>query len=209
METNEILQKIYELLAGQNKSESWRPIDNGRQQSSYKEFSITIAPNGIYVLNNPFNYFRCLDANQNFKIAWSTNNGQTDFSAGLGIKFEQVIPYAQIFNPSSAPLVISVGVGIGYFDDSRLNVTGTLRTSPAQYQFFTAETLTFDSSGTLDIAPAQKLIIQNTGGDVIYIGGTGTDGLQLQPQGSFELSFSEDLTIYGTDGETVAVGSFS
>lgn len=188
--------------------ETWKPINNGRQQSSYQEFQIKIEAGGVYTLNNPFNYFRCLDANQPFLVAWSTNTGRTNFQAGLGIKFDDVIPYAQIFNESSSPLVLSVGVGIGYFDDSRLSVSGTVQTEPAPYSFFEVETKTF-SGGQIEIPPAQKVIIQNTGNATVYIGGTGTDGLQLQPFGSFEFSFNGTITIYGTDGQTVAIGSFS
>lgn len=189
-------------------AEQWLPVDNGRQQASYTEFTITIQPGESYILNNPFNYFRCLDANQRFEVAWSTNNGKTNFEAGLGIKFDQVIPYVQIFNPSGAPLVVSVGVGIGYFDDSRLTVSGTVETAPAPYSFFTVNQYTF-TRVPLTIPQAQKVIIQNTGTAVVYIGGAGTDGLQLQPQGSFEYSLSADVTIYGTAGNTVTVGSFS
>ena len=188
-------------------SETWLPIDNGRQQSSYQEFTITIDAGGSYILNNPFNYFRCLEANQSFKVAWSTNNGQTNFQAGLGVKFDQVIPYVQIFNPSGAPLVVSVGVGIGYFDDSRLSVSGTIQTEPAPYSFFTATSQTFGSGGSIEVPAAQKIIIQNTGENIIYIGAA--NGLQLQPQGTFEYSLAEPLTLFGTSGQTVAIGSFS
>ena len=106
-------------------ADTWLPIDNGRQQSSYLEYSVIVPPRGSHILNSPFNYCRCLDANQPFKVAWSTNNGQTNFQAGLGVKFDQVIPYVQIFNPSESPLVVTLGLGIGYFDDSHLSVSGT------------------------------------------------------------------------------------
>lgn len=190
-------------------ADTWLPIDNGRQQSSYKQFDITIPANDSYVLNNPFNYFRCLNSNMNFQIAWSTNNGKTDFQAGLGIKFDQVIPYAQIFNPSGSPLVLTVGCGIGYFDDSRLSVSGTVLTEPAPYSFFNVETMTFSGNAPVEVPPAQKIIIQNTGNTTIYIGGTGTDGLQVLPQGTFETSYSGTINVYGTSGQTIAVGSFS
>lgn len=186
----------------------WQPINNGRQQSSYREFTIELPANGVYTLNNPFNYFRCLSANQKFKVAWSTNQMDTVFESGLGIRFDTIIPYAQIFNDSEAPLVLSVGVGIGYFDDSRLTVTGTVYTATAQYTSFSATSMTF-SSGSLEIPAAQKVIIQNTGDNVVYIGGTGTDGLQLQSQGTFEYSLNVPLVVYGTNGQTISIGSFN
>lgn len=190
-------------------ADTWLPIDNGRQQSSYQEYSVIVPPRGSHILNSPFNYCRCLDANQPFKVAWSTNNGQTNFQAGLGVKFDQVIPYVQIFNPSESPLVVSLGLGIGYFDDSRLSVSGTVQTEPAPYSFFGVETKTFPEAGVIEVGAAQRIIIQNTGSEKIYVGGTGIDGLQVTPLGSFEYSFSGAVNVYGTSGQTIAVGSFS
>ena len=100
-------------------------INNGRQQSSYKEFTITLTAGQVYQLNNPFNYFRCLETSADFKGAWSTNQMDTDFKKGLGIRFDDVIPYAQIYNPNNATITIKIGVGIGYFDDNRLTLTNT------------------------------------------------------------------------------------
>lgn len=183
-------------------------INNGQQQSSYREFIIQLQAGGVYTLNNPFNYLRCLEASSGFEIAWSTNLGNTQFEAGLGIKFPDVIPYAQIFAPEDLPLTVRIGCGIGEFDDSRLTVSGTVRTEPAQYALFNASTLTI-ADGSATVPVAQRVIIQNTGANVMYIGGTGTDGLQLQPQGTFEYSSAEELTVYGTDGDTLAVGEWN
>lgn len=207
MDTNEILLKIYELLLGQNIND-WQVINGGRQQSSYKEFSKTLAPYEVYTLNNPFNFCRCLSATGDFKIAWSSNQADTDFSEGLQAKFDTVLPYVQLFNPSASPVTVKLGLGIGDFDDSRLTVAGAIQTYSAQFASFSASTETI-ASGQATIQPAQKVIIQNTGANVMYIGGTGTDGLKLQPNGSFEFSLETPLIIYGTDGDTLAIGSFS
>ena len=184
------------------------PIDNGLQQSSYQEFSIQIPAGSFYKLDNPYNYFRCLSANQPFSVSWGSNVGRTNFEAGLGIKFNSVLPSVLIFNDSGAPLVVSVGLGIGEFDDSRLSVSGTILTNPAPYAFFGVQQYTF-SGGQVEIPAASKLLIQNTGTANIYIGGTGTNGLVVVPLGSFELEYSGALTVYGTDGQTISVGSFS
>jgi len=185
------------------------PINTGRQQCSFTKMKIEIPAGGSYKYDSPFNYFRCYDATDDFHVSWSTNSSRTDFGGGFGVRFEDVIPYVIIFNPNKTPLLLSVGVGIGYFDDSRLTVSGTVQTLQAQFTNFSAETMTFDESGALEVAPAQKIIIQNTGSAVVYIGGTGTDGLQLQPLGTFETSLQDSLTLYGTSGSTIAIGSFS
>lgn len=183
-------------------------INTGRQQSSYKEFTITLPANGIYTLNNPFNYFRCLEASHAFKVAWSANTMDTDFEAGLGISFDDVIPYAQIFNPTNSAITIRVGCGIGYFDDSRLTVSGTVYTEPAQYASFAATSVAI-SSGKATIPVAAHTIIQNNGANVMYIGGTGTDGLRLAAGGTFEFSCAAVVTVWGTNGDKIAIGGFN
>ena len=125
---NEVIEKIERLTDTLNGGVTVLPINNGQQQSSYREFEITLKAGGVYTLNNPFNYFRCLSATSAFEVAWSTNTGRTNFESGLGIKFNSVIPYAQIFAPKNQGITLKIGAGIGYFDDSRLTVTGNVRT---------------------------------------------------------------------------------
>ncbi len=187
-------------------ADTWEPINNGRQQSSFRRFIITLPPHGIYTLNNPFNCFRCYNAAHDFGVAWSSNSDKTDFGQGMMVKFDDVIPYAQIFNDTEAPLTIDIGVGIGIFEDSRLSVCGDIKSKDAPYNSFSAATVTI-ADGSAEIGVANKTIIQNTSSNVMYIGST--DGLQLQPQGTFEYALDVPLTIYGTDGDTLAVGSFN
>lgn len=182
------------------------PIDNGRQQASFRRFKIVIPAGGSYKLDNPFNYFRCYEATFDFKIMWSANNSQTDFGAGLGIRFNEVLPYVIIRNPGETQLLVDVGVGIGYFDDSRLSVSGTIKTMPAPYSFLAVKNVTI-ADGSATVPAAAKTIIQNTGANVMYIGTT--NGLQLQPQGSFEVELDEDFKVYGTDGDNLVIGSFN
>lgn len=182
------------------------PIDNGRQQASFHRFMIVIPAGGSYKLDNPFNYFRCYEATFDFDIMWSANNEQTRFGAGLGIKFDTVIPYVIIRNHGATELRVDVGVGVGYFDDSRLSVSGTVKTMPAPYSAFAVTNVTI-TDGVATVPAAGRSIIQNTGANVMYIGAA--NGLQLQPQGSFEVELNEDFTVYGTNGDTLVIGSFN
>ena len=187
---------------------SWLPINNGRQQSSYREFTITLKPNETHILNNPFNYFRCLEANEKFKLAWSTNNGWTNFQAGLGIKFDDVIPYVQIFNDNAVPLTISVGCGIGYFDDSRLTLSSNvyvkntnedpMYTREMVYSQFrsTLVTVTQDGATFRPSAETKKIIIQNINTTEILW----ALGAALQPYGTFEMNFTGAVTLGGIAG---------
>lgn len=187
---------------------SLKPINGGTQQALYSEHEIIVAGNSLFEVANPYNFFRCLEANHNFQVAWSSAIGKTDFSAGLRAKFEDVLPSAIIFNPEPTPLVVRIGLGIGDIDDSRLTVSGTVQTQPAQYSNFSAQTITI-ASGQAIVPAAQKNVIQNTGANIMYIGGSGTDGLQLLSGNTIDLSVDDNITIYGTDGDTIAVGSFN
>ncbi len=189
-------------------ADTWQPINGGRQQSAFRRFVFTLAPNGVYMLTNPFNCIRCYAATHDFKVAWSPNTDSTDFGQGLMVKFDDVIPGVQFFNPTDAPLTIDVGLGIGYFEDSRLSVSGNVQSVPAPYASFQSSTLTI-ADGKVTVGVANKHIIQNTSSNVMYIGGSGTDGLQLQPQGVFEYELQTELDVFGTDGDTLAVGSFN
>jgi len=62
------------------------------------------------------------------------------------------------------------------------------------------------TAGTATAPAGAKVILQNTGANVVYIGGTGTDGLQLQPQGTFEYNSSVSLPLFGTDDDTLVAG---
>jgi hypothetical protein len=185
-----------------------KQITTGSLQSVYSEHEITVAGNSFYELSNPYNFFRCLEANHNFQVAWSSAIGKTDYSAGLRAKFEEVLPSVLIFNPVATPLTVKIGLGIGDIDDSRLTVSGTVLTQPAQFNTFVAQTLTI-SGGQAIISPAQKNIIQNTGSNIMYIGGSGTDGLQLLAGTTIDLTVDDTITVFGTDGDTLAVGSFN
>ena len=186
--------------------DSWKPINNGRQQSSFKYFTIPLQPKEVKTVDNPYTCFRCYDSTANFQVAWSSNTDFTDFGEGMMIHFDgEPIPSAKLYNPNNVAIVVKIGMGIGYFEDSRLSVTGSIQTVQGAYDAFTAATQTI-TGGSTTIAAGHN-IIQNTGSNVMYIGGAGTDGLQLQPQGVFEINFDGALTIYGTDGDTVAIGS--
>lgn len=186
--------------------DTWLPIDNGRQQSSYTEFTIKVAPGDFYKLDNPFNYFRCLEANMPFQVAWSTNNGKTNFQAGLGVKFDVVLPYALIFNDSESELSVSVGVGIGYFDDSRLSVSGTLYvanntetpiyTTDIAYTPQMPQVVTVTTSA--EITPTvgvKKAVLQNSGTSNLNL--YAANGLILPPLATVDIAVSEPFSVFG------------
>lgn len=183
------------------------PIDNGRQQSSFRRFKSVIQANGSYKLDNPFNYFRCYNASADFKVMWSANNSQTDFGAGLGVKFDEQLPYVIIRNPGEETLTVDVGVGLGYFDDSRLSVSGTvfvdntpetpLYTADNTYQSTFPHAFTF--TDVCEITPTEgvkKALIQNVGSTNlrVYAG----DGLIMPPLSTLEITVKNGFSIFGS-----------
>ena len=177
-------------------------------QAMYKAYQVVIPPHTSKEFNTVYSFFTCIEANELFEVRFSSSVGFTQFEQGLYTQFNHLMDYLLIHNPNDAPLVLKFGVGSGRFEDNRLTVTTTVKTQPAQYALFNASTLTI-ADGSATVPVAQRVIIQNTGSNVMYIGGSGTDGLQLQPQGTFEYSSAEELTIYGTDGDTLAVGEWN
>ena len=139
-----------------------KQINNGRQQSSYREFSITMQPDQVYTLNNPFNYFRCLRSTTDFEVAWSSNQMDTNFRQGRQAKFDDVLPYVVLHNNQVTAITVVVGLGIGDFDDNEFSIYGSISTVQGQYDTFSATTVAI-SSGIITIPVAEHTIIQNNG----------------------------------------------
>ena len=185
-------------------AETWLPINTGRQQSSFKYFTITLQPSEVYDLPNPFTCFRCYDATADFQVAWSSNADFTDFGEGMMVQFVDVIPTAKLFNPNNVAITLKIGVGIGTFEDSRLSVAGSIQTRAGLYDTFSANSQTI-SGGQTTVAAGHS-ILQNIGSNVMYIGGTGTNGLQLLPYGSLEIAVDQSIVVWGTNGDKLVVG---
>lgn len=187
-------------------------INSGSQQSSYTRFEYTLAAGEVKTIVNPYNYFTCLESTSPFDVAWSTNRSSTGFEKGLQVHFknDELIPSVTITNTAATANHIVIGMGCGNFQDNRLVLgTGaTLSTYPAQFTSFAINNQTI-ASGKATIPAAKKNIIQNNSSNLMYIGGSGTDGLQLQAGGTFEYSSEIALEVWGTDNDVVTVGSFN
>lgn len=186
----------------------WQPIDNGQVQAAARFYTATIKAGENKTIYSPFNVCKCISANQKFKVAWSSNTGATDFAEGWKVKLNVPINSIQIFNVGATDLIVTLGLGIGDIDDSSFAVSGTVYTEPSPYLTFAATTVQL-SDGKADVPVSSHTIIQNTSANIMYIGGTGTDGLQLKPNGTFEFSCAAVVTVYGTTGDSLAIGSFN
>ena len=185
-------------------------INLGSVQAPYQEFTYTIPAGGSQKIDYVFQSFNLLDASAAgaLKCNFGGAVNETLFSAGMGYKLTSPVQFITLFNTAAAPLTVHISLAIGDIYDNRLTVTGTVLTQQAQFTSFSATTVQI-ASGKATIPPAAKNIIQNNGSSVMYIGGAGTDGLQLFPGGTFEYATSAALEVFGTDGDSIAIGSFN
>lgn len=187
-------------------------INNGNQQASYRKFTYTLQPGEVLPVTNPYNFFVCEEATAPFDVAWSTNSKAVGFRKGLQVHFspDELYPNVVITNTAATANTISFGMGRGNFKDNRfvIDQSALLSVILGQYAAFNATTVAL-SDGKADIPVAAHTIIQNTSANIMYIGGTGTNGLQLQPGGTFEFGCAAVVTVYGTTGDTLAIGSFN
>ena len=187
-------------------------INTGRQQSSYKEFAITLAAGEVYTLNNPFNYFRCLESTDNFEVAWSANQSNTIFRKGLCIKFDDVLPYAVLTNPHASAITVNVGVGIGDIDDDRLIVNNSgVIFSQAPFTTLTAGSATGAANYTVPDGANVSLVCTSGTITVNYSAGTNTITNMIMSDGmTFDtwLLSGGTLAITGTGSYNYAIGSY-
>ena len=186
-----------------------KQINNGRQQCSYKEFTITLQAGDVYTLNNPFNYFRCLESDAEFQVAWSTNQMDTTFYRGLGVRFDDVIPYAQLYNPTAAAITLKVAVGIGFFDDSRINFDNDAL--PVQQQGFKTFSATSGTSATtLPYAAGDQIDVVCTSGTITLDNAAGITALILNEGQTFSvcLATAGTLNVTGTGSWNISLGSW-
>lgn len=188
----------------------WQPIDNGQIQSAARFYTITVAAGGVYTLNSPFNVCKCIASNQSsFKVAWSSQAGETDFAQGWKVRFETVIPYVQIFNHSGSALTITLGVGIGDIDDSSFVLSNSqINTVQEPFSSYTSNIVTIGAGGSVTVQTLgyKLLVFQNTGSGTIKIGGA--NGIQLKPFGVMEYPCTGSVIVTGTPNETFTVGRF-
>lgn len=185
-------------------------INIGAVEAPYQEWNVTLPAGGVqridYVTDNFFLYEAT--ANNALKVNFGGAANQTFYTKGIGYRLPVAVPYVVLINNSAITLTIKFAMGIGDIFDNRLVVSGTVYTQPSPFNTFTATTVAI-SSGKADIPVAAHTIIQNTSSNIMYIGGTGTDGLQLQAGGTFEFSCEAVVTVWGTNGDTIAIGSFN
>lgn len=183
-------------------------INLGSIQAPYVEQIITLQAGERRKFDYVHNCFSLLDSSDKLTVNFGGNGVDTIYTAGMYYELTEPVPYVIFANNNAQAITIHFALGIGIIKDNRLTVSGIISVTQNPYASFTADTVTI-ASGTATIAVAKHTVIQNTGTNLMYIGGTGTNGLQLHPNGTFDFSCSATVTVYGTNGDTIAVGSFN
>ena len=189
-------------------AEEIQNINLGSVQSPYLEQIITLPAGAVQKFDYVHNCFSLLDSTDKLNLTFGGAAVESVFTSGMYYELDKPVPYVTLYNRNASPITIHFALGIGVIKDNRLTVSGTVTTKEQPFSSFTATTVAI-SSGEATFPVAAKTIIQNNGSNVMYIGGTGTDGLQLDVGGTFEFSCDSVVTVYGTNGDDLAIGSFN
>lgn len=177
-------------------------------QAMCKTYTVTIPAGGIKAFDTVYKFFSCTKANGSFEVRFSSSSGYVAFEQGLYFKYFKMLNYLLIKNPNNYPLIVSFTVGSGDFEDNRLTIVSEVQTKESPYDSFAIQSLLI-AGGKVTVPVAKKIILQNNAANVMYIGGSGTDGLKLLPNGTYEYCLNVALEVWGTNGDTLTVGSFN
>lgn len=181
-------------------------INLGSVQSPYLEQILILPANSIQKFDYVHNCFNLLDSSGVLNLTFGGAAVETEFTAGMYYQLDSTVPYVTFYNRTNAPLTIHFALGVGSIKDNRLNISGTVVVSekPKNALAVTNHTIV-DGSTTLELTGLS--VMQNNGANNMYIGAA--DGLLLAPNGTFDVDIDGNVTVYGTDGDKLTVGSFS
>ena len=187
-------------------------LNNSTDLISYKEVQITVPANGQYVYQNPYNFIRLLESSGNsnaLMFRFGTSSVETFLSVGIGLGFKELLPSVTIRNTTNAPVVIRISEIQGAITDDRLTITGTVTSITAPYSVRQVSQETFNASGevAVDSSAYKKVVIQNNStSNSIFIFTNGT--FEVLPNGTFDLNYAGQFTVYGTSGEKISLAYF-
>ena len=187
-------------------------LNNSTDIISYKEAIITIPANSVFPYQNPYNFIRLLESTggpNDLHFRFGVSSLETFLSVGVGLGFTELLPSVSIRNSSNSPITIRIAEIQGQVTDDRLILTGTVSSLQAPYSVRQTSQETFDSNGEIavDSTSYKRVIIQNNSSAPIYLFQNGT--FEIQPNGTFDLNYAGQYTIYGQVGDHVSLAYFS
>lgn len=187
-------------------------LNNSTDLVSYKEVEITIDANGQYEYDNPYNFIRLLDSTGGYndlQFRFGASSIETFLSVGIGLGYTEILPSVTIRNLTNAPITIRISEILGQVTDDRLTVTGTVTNMQAPYTIRQTSQETFDANGEIlvDSTTYKRVLIQNNSSASIYLFANNT--FEILPNGTFDLNYAGQFTVYGTAGENISLSYFS
>lgn len=184
-------------------------INTGSVWAPYQEFTYTIAAGQYQRVNYVTDNFVLLEttANNALEVNFGGAMNQTNFTTGIQYRLTEPVPYIQLHNKSSSPVMVHFALGVGEVKDNRLSIVGSVITSET-YTTLNVSRETFGASGVITIsAAARKIVVQNVGSATVYVGTA--NGFEISSGGSMDIPLDGSIDIYGTNGQSVVVGLFS
>ena len=187
-------------------------LNNSTDLVSYKEVEIVIPANNQVNYQNPYNFIRLLDSTggaNDLIFRFGASSIETFLSVGVGLGYTQILPSVTIVNTTASPIKIRIAEILGQVTDDRLTITGQVETIQEPYTVRQTSQETFDSNGEIavDSTNYKRVIIQNNSTASIYLFANNT--FEIQPNGTFDLNYAGQFTIYGTVGDNVSLAYFS
>lgn len=184
-------------------------INTGSVWAPYQEFTYTVPAGSYQRVNYVTDNFVLLETSANgaLEVNFGGAMNQTNFTTGIQYRLTEAVPYVQLHNSSDSPLTVHFALGVGEVKDNRLSLVGQINTT-STYNNFATKRYVFPSSGVLEFSvAAEKIIIQNSGSENLYIGAA--NGFLVSPTGSMDLELNGTFSLYGTATNTVVVGALS
>lgn len=191
-------------------------IQTGTIDAPYQEFTETIPAGGCRKINYVTENFALLEtsAPEALHVNFGGSSNETPFLAGMRYKLPAIVPNITLFNRSKTDLTVHFAVGCGEIDDNRLTVVSSINTVSTFLHFKTAG-VTFSTSSCLIKTTGEKIVLQNNGGNDLYIcdaaaaiGDVG--GFKIVPGGDAELPITSGVRVNASGyGGTISVGVFS
>lgn len=212
-----ILMKIYDFIVAQVKERD--AISDGSTRIPYQEMTYTIPAGNRQEVFQVFNYFRVISqtASSTLAIRLGQNGIETPFTGqGIGIQCEDVFSRITLINNGASALTITLGLAYGSISDDRLNVSGTVSTSPvAPATFSTSADVSVSATATTQVLAAntsrKEAFISNraANGTVVRVGDSGSgaaDGIELASGGTLILSTTAAIYVFNPTGAAITIG---
>lgn len=178
----------------------------------YQEFVYKMAAGEEINVTSVGDFFACLDATDDFKIAFS-GGSKTVFKAGIKYRPGFEIGSVQLLNHNASEITVTIAIGKGDIDDNRLTVSGSINSRSEVADDATDSALVTVEDGDNDQVLAanslrREAIIANIGTDLVYIvfdSSTTVKGIPLASGATWILETTAAIRIYNPSGNDVDI----